>query len=444
GGGWVSGAPRPRAPQRPAAPGDRGRARCAGRALRAPAGAPASDDALRQHRDGHPLEAGDVRTGHIVAGGAVALGGLGARGVDVGHDPGQLVVDLVGLPRGARGVLRHLQGAHGDTARVGRLARAEGDPGLLEQLHGLGGGRHVRALGHRLHAVPDEGGGVLRVQLVLRRRGQRHVGRDLPDAPAGHEPGGAAPAFGVGAHAPALDLLDLAQQLHVDALLVDDVAAGVGAGDGVGAEGGQLLDGVDGDVAGAGDDRRLPLEVLAAHPQHRLGEQHVAVTGGLRPYQRAAPAGPLAGEHAALPAVGDAPVLAEEVADRAGADADVTGAPVGVVARVAVRHGAERLAEAHDLGVAAALRVEVAAALAAADAETGERVLEDLLEAQELDDPEVDRGVEAQAALVGAEGAVVFDPEAPVDVHATVVVLPRHPEDDLPLRLDQPLHEPRH
>src|SRR5690606_38304710 len=151
------------------------------------------------------------------------------------------------------------------------------------------------------------------------------------------------------------------------------------------------------------------------------GEQHVAVTGGLRPYQRAAPAGPLAGEHAALPAIGDAPVLAEEGADLAGADADVTGGHVGVLADVPVQVGHEGLAVAHDLGVAADLRVEVAAALVAADAVAGERDLADLREAQELDDPEVDRWVEAKPALVGAEGGVVFDPEAPVDVHATVV-----------------------
>jgi hypothetical protein len=48
--------------------------------------------------------------------------------------------------------------------------------------------------------------------------------------------------------------------------------------------------------------------------------------------------------------------------------------------------GHEALAEAHDLGVGLALGVEVRAALAAADGQRGEGVLEDLLEAEELDD----------------------------------------------------------
>ncbi len=104
--------------------------------------------------------------------------------------------------------------------------------------------------------------------------------------------------------------------------------------------------------------------------------------------------------------VRDAPVLAEHVADLALAHADVAGRDVGVLAQVAVQLGHEGLAEAHHLAVRAALRVEVRAALAAADRHPGERVLEDLLEAEELHDREVHRGVEADAALVGAERAV--------------------------------------
>lgn len=151
--------------------------------------------------------------------------------------------------------------------------------------------------------------------------------------------------------------------------------------------------------------------------------------------------GPLPVRTAGLPAVGDAAVLAEEVADLTAADADVPGGHVGVLTDVARQLGHEGLAEPHHLGVRAAVRVEVAAALAAADAEPGQRVLEDLLEAEELHDAEVDRGVEAEPALVRAERAVELDPEPAVDVDAPPVVLPRHPEDDLPLGLDQPLDQ---
>src|SRR5690606_35052072 len=74
-------------------------------------------------------------------------------------------------------------------------------------------------------------------------------------------------------------------------------------------------------------------------------------------------------------------------------------------------------------------------ALGAPDRHPGESVLEDLLEAQELNDPEVDRRVEAQPSFVRAQRAVELHPEAPVDVDLARVVLPRDAEDDLPLGL---------
>ena len=85
--------------------------------------------------------------------------------------------------------------------------------------------------------------------------------------------------------------------------------------------------------------------------------------------------------------------------------------------------------------------VEVGAALAAADALGGQRVLEDLLKAEELDNADVDARVEAQAALVGAQGRVELDAEAAVDVDGPGVVDPRHAEDDLALGLDNALQE---
>ena len=135
-------------------------------------------------------------------------------------------------------------------------------------------------------------------------------------------------------------------------------------------------------------------------------------------------------------------VLAEEVADLAAADADVTGGYVGVLADVAVELGHEALAEPHDLGVGAALRVEVRPALAAADRSPVRAFLKICSKPRNLTMPEVDDGVEPQTALVGAERAVELHPETAVDVHLTAVVLPGHPEDDLPLRLAEALDDP--
>jgi Activator of Hsp90 ATPase homolog 1-like protein len=87
------------------------------------------------------------------------------------------------------------------------------------------------------------------------------------------------------------------------------------------------------------------------------------------------------------------------------------------------------------------LGVEVRAALAPAELQPGQAVLEDLLEREELDHAQADRGVEPQPALVGPEGAGELDPEAPVDVDLAPLVLPRHLEDQLALGLAQPLED---
>ena len=106
---------------------------------------------------------------------------------------------------------------------------------------------------------------------------------------------------------------------------------------------------------------------------------------------------------------------------------------------VELRH--EALAEAHDLAVGLAARGEVGAALAAAHRERGEGVLEDLLEGEELEDGEVDGGVEAEAALVGSDRAVELDAVAAVDVDLALVVGPRHTEDDRALGGDHALED---
>ena len=149
----------------------------------------------------------------------------------------------------------------------------------------------------------------------------------------------------------------------------------------------------------------------------------------------------LAREHARFIAVGHALVLAEEIADLARADANVAGWHVGVLPEVPVQFGHQALAEAHHFAVAAALGVKIRATLGAADRHARERVLENLLKAEELDDAEIDRRVEPQAALVGAEHAVELHAKAAVDLHLAPVVLPGHAKDDLPLGLADALDD---
>ncbi len=108
---------------------------------------------------------------------------------------------------------------------------------------------------------------------------------------------------------------------------------------------------------------------------------------------------------------------------------------------MAAELGHHRLAEAHDLALGAALRVEIGAALAAADGHAGQRVLEGLLEAEKLDGAEKDAGMKPQAALERAERGVELNAEAAVDLHPPPVVHPRHAEDDLPLGLADALDQ---
>ena len=108
---------------------------------------------------------------------------------------------------------------------------------------------------------------------------------------------------------------------------------------------------------------------------------------------------------------------------------------------MAAQLGHERLAEVHDLVVGLALGVKVGATLAATHGKRGEGVLEDLLEAEELEHAERDGGVEAQATLVRADGGVELDAVATVDLDLAGVIHPRHAEHDDALGLDEALQQ---
>src|SRR5690606_32931079 len=141
--------------------------------------------------------------------------------------------------------------------------------------------------------------------------------------------------------------------------LVHHIAVGVGAGDDTAAVLADFLDRIDRDIAGARDGRAQTFDALAAAGEHALGEIDGAVAGRLLAGARAAIGEALAGEDACLPAVGHALVLAEQVADLPSADTNIAGRHVGVLAEVPVQLDHEGLAEAHDLALGPAARIEV-------------------------------------------------------------------------------------
>ncbi len=176
--------------------------------------------------------------------------------------------------------------------------------------------------------------------------------------------------------------------------------------------------------------------------QHVGGEVDGSVPGGLRPDERAAPGNSFSRQDSGE-LVDDAAVLSEEESDLAASDADVARGNVGVGPDVAEELGHEALAEAHDFVIALALGIEIRSALAAAHGKRGQRVLENLLEGKELQDAEIHRRVETEAALVGSDGAVHLDAEAAVDPDLALIVHPGNAEHDDPLGLDDSLQDLR-
>ena len=177
--------------------------------------------------------------------------------------------------------------------------------------------------------------------------------------------------------------------------------------------------------------------------EHILQIVHRAVAGGLGTDQAAAVAEALAGQNAVFKAALQTAVLAVQVSDLPGTHAHVAGGHIDIGPDVAVQGLHEALAEPHDLRVGLAGGIEVRAALGAADGQAGQAVLEDLLEAQELDDAGIYILLEPQAALVGADGAVELATVADVGMPGAVVRHPHHAEGEHPLRLHHPVQKIR-
>ena len=179
---------------------------------------------------------------------------------------------------------------------------------------------------------------------------------------------------------------------------------------------------------------------MAVALEHLPGQIQQAVAGGFPPGQAAAIGKALAGEDA-LKHIADLPVLAKHIADLPGAHADIAGGHIRIRADVLGKLHHKGLAEAHDLPVGLALGVKVGAALGAAHRQAGKGILEDLLKAQELDNAQIHGRMEAQTALVGADGTVELDTVATVQLHLAVVIHPGHAEDDGTLGGGQPLQD---
>ena len=101
--------------------------------------------------------------------------------------------------------------------------------------------------------------------------------------------------------------------------------------------------------------------------------------------------------------------------------------------------GHKCLTETHNFIIALTLGIKVGAALAAAHRQTGETVLEYLLEAEEFDNGSIYAGMETQTTLVGANSGVELNSVTTVDLNLAAVVNPGNPEYNEALRLNNAL-----
>ena len=352
----------------------------------------------------------------------------------------QALVNLFKGPGEAQAVLAHFQAGSSNAAGVGCFSGSEQDTVALQVSDCFRGRRHVSTFGNSVAAVGNQCLGTFQLQLVLGCAGQSDIAGNSPDALAALNVLSGGNVIQVSLDAGTLDFLDFLDDLVVNAVLVHDVAVGVAHGDNLAAHLGSFLVCIGSNIAGAGDDHTLALKALASISQHFLGKVAQAVAGSLGTGQGTAERDALAGQDAGV-LVADALVLAKQEADLTAANADITGGHIGIGANVAVQLGHKALAEAHNFGVALAVGVKVRTALAAAHGQAGQAVLEALLKAQELEDRQVDRRMEAQAAFVGADGRVELHTVAAVDLHLAGVIHPRHTEHDDALRLNQALDQ---
>lgn len=383
------------------------------------------------------------------------------------HDVLEPAIDLSGGPGDTGRVLGHLQSRDGDTTGIGGLAGSVPAGGgalvglavRLEDVDGGLGAAHVGTFGDELTPSGNQALGFLARNFVLGGRWKSDV--DLANVQ------------------PRAGTLDICELL-VESVAVGDgrqlLALGLQLGDGVDFVGsvavlavgnerslavGQRddistkLDDLEGfilgDVAGARDGNTLSRKRLLSAGNildHMINVVDNTIASSLGADQAAAPAVSLASEDT-LPLVADSLVLAKEIADLEAGNTDITSRNVGVSANVLAELGHERLAEATDFAVTLALGIEVGTTLAAAHVHwnwsarhsslpavglrihtSSQSILEYLLETKELEDGEVDGGVEAQAALVRAKGGVELNTVTMVDLDLALVVFPDDAELD--------------
>ena len=233
-----------------------------------------------------------------------------------------------------------------------------------------------------------------------------------------------------------LDFLDFLEECNVNAFRIINPACRIGACYNVNAHLLCLLDCIDRNIACTCHCSCLACDVDAVDLKKFFCQIKEAVTCSLCSCERAAVCKALTCQNTFIKAC-DSLILAIKETDFTSAYADIAGRYVCVSADMSVELCHETLAEPHDLIVGFTLRVEVGTALAAADRKTCEAVLEDLLEAKELDDAEIYGRMKSETSFVRSDRAVELNAIAAVHLYLAVIIYPRYAEHNDSLRLNE-------
>lgn len=309
------------------------------------------------------------------------------------HNSSELLVDSLGGPVDALGVLGHLESRDSDSSTVGSLGRSvpeslslAGNTVSLVDINGLLGRSHVGSLGEELGTSGDKVLGLLLGNLVL--GGGRKNNVDLSEVRPGALSLEVLEAGGEGGVLSGVKLgkvstleLDVGDELDVglrESLLTsgDESSLRVGKRDDLSSELDNLKSGVLSDVSGSRDGNTLSGERLLS--SRGVGD-HVgdvvdkSVSSGLRTDQRSSPRSSLSGDDT-LPLVAVSLVGSEHVSDLTSSDTDITGRNVSELSDVLGKLAHESVAETTDLVVRLSLGVEVRSSLSSSHVHYDESV----------------------------------------------------------------------